>query len=71
MRKEDAKRKAITKKYMQIVNQMLNLVKLVGDSVIVRKSRRTKSSPFYDPKPYKVTQRKGNMISASREGITR
>ena len=40
----------------------------VGDRVvIVWKLRRTKSSPFYDSKPYKVTQRKGNMISASRE----
>ena len=45
----------------------------VGDMVIVKKPRRTKAAPYYDPVPYTVVARKGNMITARRKGhmITR
>ena len=39
----------------------------IGDKVIVKKPRRTKASPFYDPKPYIIKCRKGNMITGWRD----
>ena len=42
----------------------------VGDSVIVKKPRKSKSDPHYDPVPYKVTKRRGNMIVAKRGNDT-
>ena len=36
----------------------------VGDEVLVRKPRKSKETPHYDPVEYTVTSRNGNIISA-------
>ena len=38
----------------------------IGDTVLLKIKRKRKSDPYYDPKPYLITGRKGNMLSASR-----
>ena len=39
----------------------------VGDYVLVKKRRLSKSDPYYDPTPYMVSNNKGNMVTASRK----
>ncbi|CAB3977860.1 Hypothetical predicted protein [Paramuricea clavata] len=45
----------------------------VGDTVLVRQTKKNKWSTRFDPKPYCVTRVKGTMITATRSGhyITR
>ena len=42
----------------------------IGDTVIVKQYKRTKTTPFYDPLPYTVSQASGSMITATRPGHT-
>ena len=39
----------------------------INDCVLVKQNQRNKTTPPYDPKPYKVTQIKGTMITAERD----
>ena len=45
----------------------------VGDTVLVRQTRKNKLSAAFDPRPLKVSAKKGNMVTASRgnDSITR
>ena len=38
----------------------------VGDTVLVRKTKKNKLSPPFDPKPFTVESRKGTMVTAKR-----
>ena len=38
----------------------------VGDTVLVRQTRKNKLSAAFDPRPLKVSAKKGNMVTASR-----
>ena len=38
----------------------------IGDTVLVEKLRKSKTDPYYDPVPYKVTSKKGNRVTAER-----
>ena len=42
----------------------------VNDSVLLKQKRLRKCMPYYESEPYKVIERKGNMISAKRGGRT-
>ena len=37
-----------------------------GDTVLVKQSKWNKLTPAYNPKPYRITRKKGSMITASR-----
>ena len=39
----------------------------VGDLVLVKNCRTSKSEPYYDPEPYVVIYKKGTMITARRK----
>ena len=67
---KDTLKKSKTKYYADKRNNAKRCNIKVGDKVIVRKRRKNKSSPYYDPKPYVVTKKKGNMIVAGREDHT-
>lgn len=45
----------------------------VGDNVLVKQPKENKLSTPFDPKPYQITDKKGTMVTAAREGksITR
>ena len=68
VRDKDKANKRRMKAYADKKPYVRNCIIDVGDLVIVRKRRKTKASPYYDPVPYTVTARKGNMITASRNG---
>ena len=36
----------------------------IGDKVLIKNDQRNKNDPIYNPIPLKITNRKGNMISA-------
>lgn len=42
----------------------------VGDHVLVKQKKKTKLTPFYDPRPYQLTHIKGTMLTATRHGHT-
>ena len=67
IRKNDHKNKMRIKKYADKKSNVRPCKIEVGDSVLVKKTRKCKSDPYYDPRPYVVTKRKGNMITAERE----
>ena len=70
IRNKDTLKKSKTKYYADKQNNAKRCNIKVGDKVIVRKRRKNKSSPYYDPKPYVVTKKKGDMIVAGREDHT-
>ena len=70
VRDADFQNKAKKKYYADAKPYVKRCLIKEGDWVIVKKRRRTKSSPHYDPVPYKVCARKGNMITAERPNHT-
>ena len=73
IRMKDRRNKERVKKYADRGSNVKTCPLGVGDSVLVTKPRKCKSAPYYDPRPYTITQRKGNMITAERDNhrITR
>ena len=67
IRKTDYQNKLRIKKYADNKSNVRPCKLKVGDSVLVKKPRKCKSDPYYDPCPYVVTKRKGNMITATRD----
>ena len=43
----------------------------VGDTVLVRQSKKSKLTPYYNPNPMQVTAKKGPMLTAKQPGGTR
>ena len=66
IRSRDKKNKMTIKKYADRKRNVKACPIKVGDAVLVKKPRKSKSDPYYDPTPYVVTKRKGNMIVARR-----
>ena len=66
VREEDRKKKCITKHYADNKRTVKPCEFCEGDFVIVKKRRRLKGTPYYDPVPYTIVKRKGNMITAKR-----
>ena len=67
IRENDHKIKTSIKYYADKKSNVRPSKLKVGDSVLVEKPRKCKSDPYYDPRPYVVTKRNGNMITAERE----
>ena len=63
---KEAKQKAKMKLYADRKSTVQNCIINIGDSVLVRQSRVRKRMPYYELKPYKVIEHKGNMIIAER-----
>ena len=66
LRKTDAERKRKIKFYADQKKNIKFSNIDVGDTVLLKIKRDRKSDPYYDPNPYRVIERKGNMIIAER-----
>ena len=67
VRKKDDKSKEKMKVYADRKSYVKRCCIKVGDEVLVKKPRKSKGTPHYDPVEYTVTSRNGNMISAVRK----
>ena len=69
-RETDRINKMKIKNYADNRSKVKNCLIKIGDSIIVKKPRKSKSDPYYDPIPYEVIKRKGNMIVTKRDNHT-
>ena len=70
IRQHDTKAKAKMKSYADARIHAKPSTLGVGDAVLVKNSSISKSQTPYQPEPLVVTQKKGSMITASRDGAT-
>ena len=68
LRDRDEMKKRKMKEYADEKNHASESDLKEGDRVIVKERQRDKAMSPFDPKPYTITQRKGTMITASRDG---
>ena len=66
-REHDSLHKAKSKAYHDRKSYVKPQCLKKGDKVLVKMKKINKLTPNYDPKPYIVTERKGNMITATRK----
>ena len=66
LRNKDSRSKAKIKAYADRKSNVKISTMKIGDSVLVKKRRICKSDPYYDPDPYVITKKNGNMITAER-----
>ena len=66
LRHTDAIQKKDIKMYADKRNNARISDIIVGDKVLVKLKRKRKIDPYYNPNPYTVVKRKGNMILARR-----
>ena len=73
LEKTDSAAKAKMKTYADNKHKAKPSNIAIGDTVLVRQNQGTKFTTRYQSRPFKVTQRKGNRITAERNGkyITR
>ena len=73
LRGTDKQKKLKMKVYADERNNARKSNLTVGDNVLVKQPKENKLSTPFDPKPYQITNRKGTMVTASREdkSITR
>ena len=70
MRSADTKSKEKMKVYADNRNHAKSCTYAKGDTVLVKQPRWNKLTPAYNPKPYRITRKKGSMITASRQDHT-
>ena len=70
MRSADTKSKENMKVYADNRNHAKSCTYAKGDTVLVKQPRWNKLTPAYNPKPYRITRKKGSMITASRQDHT-
>ena len=63
VRERDAKQKTIIKDHADNKQNIRPSELMIGDKVILKRRRRSKGTPHYDPNPYVITEIKGNMIT--------
>ena len=66
VRFKDEKAKSKMKQYADAKRKAKNTVIQVGDTVLLRQKKQNKFSTKFDPSPFKVTRKKGTMITALR-----
>ena len=66
-KKIDYKRKGVMKKYADKILHTGELKLKIGDLVLVKQVRTSKSVSYFDPNYYQVVAIKGNMVTAARE----
>ena len=62
LRDIDATRKRRIKTYADKRNNPKISDIRVGDNVLVKLKRKRKSDPYYNPNPYTIVKKKGNML---------
>ena len=67
IRERDAKKKSQAKQYADRKRYAKPSSIQVGDAVLVRNENKGKLEPKYDPRPYTVIEKKGTMVTASRD----
>ena len=70
MRSADTKSKEKMNVYADNRNHAKSCTYAKGDTVLVKQPRWNKLTPAYNPKPYRITRKKGSMITASRQDHT-
>jgi hypothetical protein len=68
--RKDADAKEKMKTYADQKRHVKECIINIGDSVLLKREGMKKSSPEYDPKPWKVTKRNESMITVERNGRT-
>ena len=67
LREQDEKAKHKMKlDYWDSINNAKKSDLKIGDTVLVRQQKQDKLSSYFDPVPYKITQKKGTMVTAKR-----
>ena len=66
MRRADTKSNEKMKAYADNRNRAKSCMYAKGDTVLVKHPRWNKLTPEYNPKPYRITRKKGSMITTSR-----
>ena len=66
MENRDAREKSKMKKNADERRHESDSQLCVGDTVLARQTRKNKLSAAFDPRPLKVSAKKGNMVTASR-----
>ena len=56
------------KQYADVKQKARHTVIQVGDRVLLRQRKQKKFPTNFDPKPFRVTRKRGNMITAFRNG---
>ena len=67
IQERDAKKKSQAKQYADRKRYVKPSSIQVGDAVFVRNENKGKLEPKYDPRPYTVVDKKGTMVTASRD----
>ena len=67
VREEDRRKKMITKKFADRKSYVKDCLLKESDVVLVKIKRARKGNPHYETKSYVITNRKGNMITATRK----
>lgn len=65
VRQRDEQAKAKIKQYADKKHRAQNSVIHIGDTVLLRQKKHSKFSTKFDPHPFKVTRKKGTMVTAS------
>ena len=68
VRSKDERAKSKMKQYADVRRKARHTVIQVGDRVLLRQRKQNKFSTRFDPKPFRVTRKKGTMITAFRNG---
>ena len=68
VRREDTKGKEIIKKNAENTRNVKYCDIQEGDRVLIKQARLRKSDPYYSPDPFTIVTRKGNMLTAERNG---
>ena len=66
VRAKDKQKKMLAKKYADAKRSVKPCILSVHDKVLVKRRRVCKGTPHYDPEPFTIVNRKGNMIVARR-----
>ena len=67
LRETDTNNKKKIKDYAEAKANIRKNRMNIGDHVLIKKTRSSKSDPYYDPRPYQITEIKGNMVTAARD----
>lgn len=68
IRKTDRVRKEKIKLYADSKRFAKDSPLAEGDAILLKQPRMNKLAPPFDPKPFKITKRKGNMVTVERDG---
>ena len=68
VRSQDEQAKSKMKQYADAKRKATDTLIQVGDTVLLRQKKQNKFSTKFDPSPFKVTRKRGTMVTALRNG---